>query len=175
MQVQYSLLDRRPAREMVALAKQHGFYLLCYGTVAGGFLSERWLDAPDPAQAAGNRSLTKYRLIIDEFGGWTLFQRLLKALREVAKRHGNDIATVASRYVLDLPRVAGVIVGARNRAHLAANLAIGELRLDQDDRRAIDAVLSECSDIPGDIYDIERDRDGPHGAIMKYNLGRRSA
>ena len=25
---------------------------------------------------------------------------------------------------------------------------------------------------PGDVFDVERDRDGPHGQIMKYNLNR---
>jgi len=24
--------------------------------------------------------------------------------------------------------------------------------------------------VPGDVYDVERDRHGPHGRIMKYNL-----
>jgi aryl-alcohol dehydrogenase-like predicted oxidoreductase len=37
MQVQYSLLDRRPAKSMVKAARAHGVALLCYGTVAGGF------------------------------------------------------------------------------------------------------------------------------------------
>jgi hypothetical protein len=29
-----------------------------------------------------NRSLIKYRLIIDDFGGWALFQKLLEALHQ---------------------------------------------------------------------------------------------
>ena len=55
--------------------------LLCYGTVCGGFLSERWLGKPAPAPDLANRSLTKYKLIIEDFGGWDLFQELLEALR----------------------------------------------------------------------------------------------
>jgi aryl-alcohol dehydrogenase-like predicted oxidoreductase len=43
MQVQYSLLDDRPARAMAVDAQRLGVALICYGTVAGGFLSERWL------------------------------------------------------------------------------------------------------------------------------------
>ena len=48
--------------------------LLCYGTVAGGFLSDRWLGVPEPAEPLENRSLTKYKLIIDDIGGWDFFQ-----------------------------------------------------------------------------------------------------
>jgi diketogulonate reductase-like aldo/keto reductase len=49
MQVQYSLLDRRPANALVPQGGARGVQLLCYGTLAGGFFSERWLGPPSPA------------------------------------------------------------------------------------------------------------------------------
>jgi len=76
-QVQYSLLDHRPEGGLVEFCRERGIQLLCYGTLAGGFLSRRWLDKPHPAGALPNRSLTKYKLMIDEFGGWETFQELL--------------------------------------------------------------------------------------------------
>lgn len=45
-QVQYSLLDRRPANGMVEFAAAHGMSLLPYGVVGGGFLSDRFLGVP---------------------------------------------------------------------------------------------------------------------------------
>jgi aryl-alcohol dehydrogenase-like predicted oxidoreductase len=114
-------------------------------------------------------------LIIDEFGGWDLFQILLAALRRIADRHDVDIATIASAASLDRDRVAAIIVGARDRSHLQANLAIADLRLTNQDKREIDAVLAEAKDLPGDVYALERDRNGRHGAIMKYNLNREVA
>ena len=161
MQVQYSLLDRRPEKAMREAAAERGVALLCYGTVAGGFLSDRWLGQPEPAEPLENRSLTKYKLIIDDVGGWDLFQTLLATLRRIADRHGSDIATVASAAMLARPGVAAVIVGARNRAHLAANLAIAELDLNAEDIAAIEAVLAEARPLEGDVYTLERDRDGP--------------
>lgn len=172
MQLQYSLLDRRPEKAMRAAAAARGVSLLCYGTVAGGFLGDRWLGRGEPEGPLENRSLVKYKLIIDDIGGWDLFQALLAALRRVADRHGSDIATVASAAVLAREGVAAVIVGARNRAHLAANLAISDLALDAADMAAIDAVLAEAKELEGDVYSLERDRHGRHGAIMKYNLNR---
>jgi aryl-alcohol dehydrogenase-like predicted oxidoreductase len=80
MQVQYSLLDDRPEHGLVQLCAERDVKLLCYGTVAGGFLSERWLGQREPGEAFANRSLTKYKLIIDDFGGWELFQELLGTL-----------------------------------------------------------------------------------------------
>jgi aryl-alcohol dehydrogenase-like predicted oxidoreductase len=172
MQVQYSLLDARPEHGLVEACRKHRIHLLVYGTVAGGFLGDRWLGAPEPEAPLENRSLTKYKLVIDDFGGWDLFQALLRALRTVADRHGVDIATVASRYVLDLPQVAAVIVGARNRAHLVANLKITTIKLTDQDRAEIGAVLGQRQGPEGDTFELERDREGRHGRIMKYNLSR---
>ncbi len=110
---------------MVEFCRAHGIELLCYGTVLGGFMSERWLHKPEPRGTIQNRSLVKYKLIIDDFGGWDLFQELLQVLATAATRHGTDIATVASRAMLDRPQVAAVIVGAVNTAHLQAHEQIG--------------------------------------------------
>src|SRR5262249_28885546 len=80
-QIQYSLIDDRPERSgQVALCLKHDIKLTCYGVLAGGFISERWLGKDEPVEPFTNRSLRKYKLIIDDFGGWTLFQELLAVL-----------------------------------------------------------------------------------------------
>ncbi|HEV2507493.1 MAG TPA: aldo/keto reductase [Mesorhizobium sp.] len=175
MQVQYSLLDIRPAKRMAAFAAEKGIAFLCYGTVAGGFLGDRWLGVAEPTEPYENRSLVKYKLIIDDFGGWDLFQELLQTLRAVADRHGADIATIASAAMLSRPAVAAVIVGARSRAHLASNLAISDIDLTGRDQEEIAAVLARAQQIEGDVYTLERDRHGRHGSIMKYNLNKGAA
>lgn len=174
MQVQYSLLDARPERRMVDLARAHDMWLLCYGTVAGGFLGDRWLGRTEPQEPLENRSLVKYKLIIDDFGGWDLFQELLQTLRRIADRHGSDIATVASAAMLRKPGVAAVIVGARNRSHLARNVAVSDLALTAQDLAEIAAIQAQGHVPEGDVYTLERDRTGRHGSIMKYNLNAES-
>jgi N-methylhydantoinase B len=169
-QVQYSVLDDRPAHGMVEFCAAHGIALLCFGTVAGGFLGDRWRGQPEPTDLGHNRSLVKYKLIIDEFGDWAAFQTLLETLAGVGRRHGCDVATVATRWVLDRPGVAAAIVGATNAAHLTANVAVGALTLTAADRAEIDAVLATRRGPSGDVYELERDRHGPHGRIMKYEL-----
>jgi len=169
-QLQYSLVDDRPNIAMVELCREQGIELLCYGTLCGGFLSERWLHQPEPCAGLENRSLVKYKLIIDDFGGWDLFQQLLQALAGVAARNGTDIATVASRVILDRPQVAAVIVGATNTSHLASHEQIGTLRLEPRDLADIAAVADRRRGPPGDVYVLERDRAGRHGQIIKYEL-----
>lgn len=169
-QVQYSLLDRRVENDMTALAQKYNMPFLCYGSVAGGFLSDRYLGAPDPTQPHENRSLTKYRLIIDEFGGYDLFQELLKTLRTIANKYDVGIAEVASKYVLQKPMVASVIVGARNSKHLNSLKKLDGFCLDENDLKAIANITNQSEGPHGPFYELERDKTGKHGSIMKYNL-----
>src|SRR5215207_8445771 len=112
-QVQYSLVDRRPEPRMAAWCRDNGVSLLTYGTLLGGLLSGRWLGRPEPGGSElATASLRKYKQMIDAWGGWVLFQELLALLERIADRHGGSIANVATRYVLDRPAVAGVIIGA---------------------------------------------------------------
>ena len=169
-QVQYSLLDRRPEGGFLEWAGENGVAVLAYGALAGGFLTDRWLGEPDPGFSFANRSLVKYRLIIEEFGGWGLFQELLRALRRVADRRGADIAGVAVRTVLDAPGTAAVILGARYADRLPRTLRVFSIALDDADRAAIRAVQARARGPAGPVYALERDRNGPHGRIMKYGL-----
>ena len=151
-QVQYSVLDRRPSGAMTALCEERGVHLLCYGGVAGGFLSDRFLDRPSPAEPLDNRSLVKYRLMIDEVGGWDRFQEMLR------------------RWVLDQPRVAGAIVGARHAGHIADLCRVASLTLTSTDRADIALAQDASAGPSGDVYELERVPGGIHGAIMRYTL-----
>ncbi len=170
-QVQYSLLDTRPSGNMAAFCREQGIHLLCYGTLAGGFMSARWLGVGDPGTDLPNRSLTKYKLIIDECGGWTAFQDLLRSLHEIATKHDINIGTVATRFVLDRPQVGAAIVGARNDTHLMDNLRTLDLELDNEDSSRL-AKLATRNRLRGDVYGLERQPEGVHAAVMRYNLNR---
>jgi len=80
-QVQYSLVDRRPEVYMAKLCQARGVHLLTYGTLCGGFLSDRYLGKPEPRRGElATVSQQKYKRMIDAWGGWGLFQDLLKTL-----------------------------------------------------------------------------------------------
>jgi aryl-alcohol dehydrogenase-like predicted oxidoreductase len=168
-QVQYSVLDQRPARAMCEFARQHGMSLLCYGAIAGGFLADKYLGATQ-RDYTENRSLVKYRLIIEEMGGFDAFQRLLRVLKPIADKNGVGIAEVAACYVLQQPSVAGVIVGARHAGHLAGLRKLATLSLDEQDMATVQDVVDAQAGVPGGVYELERDRGGRHGRIMRYNL-----
>lgn len=169
-QVQVSLLDGRALREMSALCSARGIGLLAYGALAGGFMHERWLGAVEPQEPFENRSLVKYKLIIDDFGGWALFQRLLTLLAQLASAHNTTIGAIALRYVLDQPSVAAAIVGARHAGHLPATLAATTLSITPAEQSTLQALLNTATGPLGDVYALEREKSGRHASIMRYNL-----
>jgi aryl-alcohol dehydrogenase-like predicted oxidoreductase/enamine deaminase RidA (YjgF/YER057c/UK114 family) len=158
-QVCFSLLDRRPAARMAAYCQQRGVKLLCYGTLAGGFLTDRWLGKPEPDwERLDSWAQMKYGRFIQAAGGWPVLQTLIRAVAEVARRHGVSAANVASRYVLEQPGVAAVIIGARlgEREHIADTVRVGEFSLDDRDRAELEAACAGLSPIPGDCGDEYR-------------------
>ena len=156
-QVCYSLLDQRAAREMTALCLDRNVKLLAFGTLAGGFLSERWLTKQEPAELT-TWSQMKYKRFIDVAGGWELFQELLKILDQVAKKNNVSLANIATRFILEQPAVGAVIVGARlgESNHSEDNASVFNFQLDEDSKDKINEALSRFNPIPGDCGDEYR-------------------
>jgi aryl-alcohol dehydrogenase-like predicted oxidoreductase/enamine deaminase RidA (YjgF/YER057c/UK114 family) len=158
-QVCFSLLDRRAAQEMSSFCLEHGIKLLVYGTLGGGFLTDRWVGAPEPADSEiTDWSRMKYKRFIDVLGGWNVLQNLLSALARIAAKHGVSVANVATRWVFEQPAVGAIIIGARlgEREHRADNLRICAFALDHADRQAIDQALAGAGAIQGDCGDEYR-------------------
>lgn len=158
-QVSFSLLDRRAGEAMSEFCLAEGIKLLAYGTLGGGFLSERWVGVPEPPMSAlADWSKLKYKRFIAAIGGWDALQAILGAAHRVARKHGVSIANVAARWVLDQPAVAAVIVGARlgESEHRHDNLRVFSLAFDAEDRDMIDAALARSTRIAGDCGDEYR-------------------
>jgi aryl-alcohol dehydrogenase-like predicted oxidoreductase len=147
-QVQYSIVDRRPEVKMAQFCRANKSSLLAYGTICGGLMSERYLGRSEPYDL-DTASLKKYKRMIDAWGGWELFQELLSTLKGIAQKHGVSIANVATRYILEKPAVAGVIIGARLGIanHRDDNMRVFGFRLDRDDNGSIEDVCKKSNDL----------------------------
>ena len=149
-QVQYSILDQRAEKLMVPFCQKHGIKILAYGTLLGGFFSEKYRKADEPTRAdLDTASLQKYYNMIQEWGGWKLFQELLDVLDTISKKHDCSIANVATRFILDRTAVAGVIIGARLgiSEHIEGNSKAFDVRLDSDDLSAISSVTTKANNL----------------------------
>ena len=158
-QVSHSLIDQRAQGPLKAVCEQYNIKLLAYGTLAGGFLADKWLAQPEPKSAdLSTWSQMKYKRFIDAAGGWAVFQQLLRSLKTVAHKHQSSIASVASRYVLENPAVGAIIVGARlgEGHHIEDHKACLQLDLDAEDVQLIGEAQEQLSPILGDCGDEYR-------------------
>lgn len=149
-QVQFSVVDRRPEQLMAPFAEKHGVKLFTYGSICGGLISERYLGAPEPGFSKLNTaSLRKYKNMIDAWGGWALFQQLLKELSSIAKAHHVQIPQVAAKYILEKSAVAGVIIGVRLgiKDHFKENQQIFSFEIEHDEIERIDAITRQANDL----------------------------
>lgn len=161
-QVQYSIIDRRPEVKMIPFCLEHNISLLAYGSICGGLISERYLGTVEPSTAELNTaSLRKYKQMIDAWGGWDLFQKLLLTLKSIAQKYDVSIVNVATNYILAKAAVAGVIIGDRLGIvdHRIDNTRVFNFDLDKSDCYAIDAVCTNANnlfEIIGDCGDEYR-------------------
>jgi aryl-alcohol dehydrogenase-like predicted oxidoreductase/enamine deaminase RidA (YjgF/YER057c/UK114 family) len=156
-QVCMSLLDRRATEQMSDLCLERGVRLLTYGVMGGGFLSERWLGASEPA-AVNDWSKMKYSRFIQAVGGWQALQNVLQAAQTIARKHGVSLSNVAARWVLEQKAVGAIIVGARlgESEHRADNLKLFAFALDEEDHATLSKAFAGTKKLPGDCGDEYR-------------------
>ncbi|MBA9026422.1 aldo/keto reductase [Peribacillus huizhouensis] len=167
-QNQYSVFDRRPEKELLEYCKIKGISLLCYGTLSGGLLAEKWLGKtsiqPD------TRSHVKYLQVIEETLGWVGYQELLLLLDKIAKKYSVNIAHVATKYILSQQGVGASIIGVRNSSHVESNAQIFSFELDCSDIEEINHFLHNYSILEGEPFELERTAGSKFRNIMKMNL-----
>lgn len=158
-QVCYSLLDQRAAGDMTEVCLKYGVKILAFGTIAGGFLTDKWLGKAEPEiDKLETWSQMKYKRFIDAAGGWEPYQNLLHTLDAVSKETGHSIANIASKYMLEQPAVGGVIIGARlgKSQHIPENVRLAEFQLSETALSQIKEALQQMHPIHGDCGDEYR-------------------
>jgi aryl-alcohol dehydrogenase-like predicted oxidoreductase len=134
-QVKFSLVARRPERNLVPWATQAGRVVIAYSPLGQGLLSARYGPGHPPSGGVrrANALFTPENLRRAE--------PLLEAVREVAGDLGATPAQVALAWVIRRPNVVA-IPGASSVAQLEANAAAADLELSAEH----DARLSEAAE-----------------------------
>ncbi|MDY0393697.1 aldo/keto reductase [Virgibacillus halophilus] len=168
-QTQYSVFDRRPEKKLLDYCKDKGISLLCYGTLSGGLLAEKWIGNDASVQPA-TRSHVKYLQVIEDTLGFDGYQDFLLLLDKIAKKHSVKIAHIATKYILSQPSVGASIVGVRNSSHVESNECIFSFELDDKDIEEIEQFLDRYPILNGEPFELERTVGNKFRNIMKMNL-----
>jgi len=127
-QPQYSLLWRRPEKEVIPLCAANGVSQIVWSPLAQGVLTGKY--APGTKPAADTRAAS------DKMGGaitgWMRPQVLeaVQKLKPIAHAAGCSLGQFALAWVLREPNVASAIVGASRPSQLDENAAAADLDID---------------------------------------------
>jgi aryl-alcohol dehydrogenase-like predicted oxidoreductase len=127
-QPQYSLLWRRPEKEVIPLCAENGISQIVWSPLAQGVLTGKYPPgAPTPADS---------RAASPEMGGaiqgWMRpeVREAVELLRPLAAEAGASLGQFALAWVLREANVASAIVGASRPAQLDENAAAADLDID---------------------------------------------
>jgi aryl-alcohol dehydrogenase-like predicted oxidoreductase len=141
-QPQYSLLWRRPEKEVIPLCAANGISQIVWSPLAQGVLTGKYdPDAPPPADS---------RAASDAMGGsmknWMQRPVLEAAVRmkPLAAEAGLTLAQFALAWVLREPNVASAIVGASRPSQLDDNVAAVGAKVDPALFAAAEAIAAEA-------------------------------
>jgi aryl-alcohol dehydrogenase-like predicted oxidoreductase len=169
IQLQASLVDKRGQGRMSDLCRHHQVRMFGYGALLGGFMSSNWIGKTEPMlEDLPNRSLIKYKLLIDDWGGWDRFQSYLQLIAALAKKYQATMGQIAIQAVLQLHIVDAVIVGLSSTNYKAQNQELlNSVQFTPDD---LFQLMDWKCPLDGDVYELERQ--GKHAKIMRYNANK---
>jgi enamine deaminase RidA (YjgF/YER057c/UK114 family) len=158
-QISHSLFDQRAVNKMIPYCLEYQIRVLCYGTVAGGFFSNKWLGKVEPSiEDLPTWSLMKYKRFQEEICDWKQFQDLLEQLDSISKKLDLSIAQLASLYIKEEFHCNSVIIGARlgELEHIAENIQVSKMGLNEESKMEIANCLNQFISINGDCGDEYR-------------------
>ncbi len=141
-QVQYSLVVRGPADDLIPYAEQTGHVVIAYSPLAQGFLSGRY--GPDNPPKDRVRSVNPYFLPVNLERAAGLFG----VLRDVAEAHGVTPAQAALAWAIRSPAVVA-IPGASSVAQLESNVAAAEIDLADTEFRELSDAAARFQPVTG--------------------------
>ncbi len=134
-----SLIDREALREVIPWAHEHGTGVIAYSPMASGLLTGRFTK--DRAESLTEDDWRRDSLAFREPA---LSETLagVERLRTEAEWMSATVPSLAVAWTLRQPGVTGAIVGARRPEQVDGWLPGGDLELDDDTARDIEAAFS---------------------------------
>jgi len=127
-QPQYSLLWRRPEKEVIPLCAANGISQIVWSPLAQGVLTGKYLPGVPPPADSRAADDTMGKMIGPKMTAPTL--EAVQAMVPLAREAGCSLAQFALAWVLREPNVASAIVGASRPEQLEDNAAASGLVID---------------------------------------------
>ena len=136
-QPKYSMFVRTPEEGLTDVLQEEGIGGIAFSPLAQGLLTDRYLyGIPAGSRAARPEGFLKTEQVSTEA------VEKAKALNELAKQRGQSLAQMAIAWILRLPQMTSVLIGASSVQQLQTNLAALEnVHFSPEELAAIDKIL----------------------------------
>ncbi|CAN5233442.1 aldo/keto reductase [soil metagenome] len=155
LQVEYSLLQRTPERDLIPMAKHFGMTLTPWAPLAGGALTGKYLRGDKGRIKEGSNRLNENS------------QRITKEVISIAEKLGVSPSHVALKWTMQQGFSSIPIVGATKLAQLEENLKTTDVIISAADMQRLDEASAISLGFPGEFYKEEGVRLNNYGSF--YN------
>jgi aryl-alcohol dehydrogenase-like predicted oxidoreductase len=128
LQVEYSLLQRTPERELLPMAKHFGMTLTPWAPLAGGALTGKYLRGDFGRIKEGSNRLNENS------------QRITKEVMAIAEKLGVEASQVALKWTMQQSLSVIPIVGATKLQQLEKNLQTIDVTIPEEDMKHLNEV-----------------------------------
>ena len=142
-QAYYSLAGRDLEDELVPAMTDQKIGCLVWSPLAGGYLAGKYTPGGDEKAEPGRRAAFDFPPLDKEKA-----DKIVQALRPIAKAHGVSAARVALAWVRSKPFVTSTLIGAKTLAQLNDNIEAVNLTLTAEEIATLDAVSADRARYP---------------------------
>jgi aryl-alcohol dehydrogenase-like predicted oxidoreductase len=139
----YTIASRDLEREVVPVLKDQGVGLMVWSPLAGGLLADKAVDGKSAPQGTRRATFDFPPVNYDRL------EKVIEAMRPIAKAHGVSVARVALAWLLAQKHVTSVLIGAKSPEQLQDNIAATDLVLSEDELATLDHVSALPMEYPG--------------------------
>ena len=154
-QIWYTLADRVSEFAIIPACRDQNVSIIAWGALAQGFLTGRYRrgdEGPPPesrtAENLDTESSSWKSLAVER--NWNT----LEVVERIAERHGKAISTVTIAWLLQSGNCDVVLVGARNHEQYAANMAVLDLRLSEEEMQELNDVSELPAPFPMNFWNL---------------------
>lgn len=137
-QPRYNMLDRFPETNVLEHTKRNGTGVIVYSPLAQGLLTDKYLGEQIPADSRAAAWWGKNN--VKDVTSEEKFKRL-QELNTLAKQRGQTLAQMAIAWILRLPTITSVLIGASKVQQVEENVAaLQKLEFSEEELAQIDRL-----------------------------------
>jgi len=155
LQVEYSLLQRTPERDLIPMAKHFGLTVTPWAPLAGGALTGKYLRNDPGRIKAGSKRLNEQAVAVT------------KEVINIAETLGVQPSHVALAWTMQHGFSCIPIVGATRLGQIQENLGVLELKLSTEHIQQLDAASKIDLGFPGEFFQEDGVKLAVFGGFVK--------